>query len=614
MVRIEAPVESGEDSRVENSHVLRIRSPGSESSTDGNRDAISHHYDQIDELLSGSTEMDADEARVEAQETDDVSSCPASSRRKIVYQRFILASLGLVFGMTLAVWLWGPLLVGHHLRVAAEEAAQPLAAVAPAIQKTSERVAHKPMVASSQPHELSIQPSHPSPPTPTSDDAPALEPGSHDGPPREPAVVMDSPSSAGSGATPAADLPLPPFRVAPELFRTPESAGDDVRRRLHVELIPGLPETAAGLKLRQPVAQLNLPDVDLIDFCELVESMAGASLCVRPEALEMARIGQDETVTLQVRRAPLAEVLTQALRPLHLGYRVAGPHIVIEHLAVLQNRPASLKLRVSDLLTGVETRESLLARIDACLGPAKNDRGPRVDWLAWDGDMLVVNESPAWQFEVLKLVERLRIARGLPPRTAYGPRIESRAQGLDEPDEMLGRIVTMSGQREVTLPQFAAICREQAGCLLLLDWPALGQRGFHRGTRLRFTAPPMELGQLLSSVLGAVGLAARAVNAETVRVTTLEEEQLAYELEYYELATILAGTSSSPEQVVEALRGALITSFAEDSRNGDVRKARLVLDLPSQTLIARLAPAQQLQLAAGLDRLARPAMAVAAAQ
>lgn len=560
-------------------------------------DLLAHDFEQIDELLSGVI-MAEPVATVPAPDVTRRPE-PATSlvqRPRRILRSAVLATVGGCLGASAAIWLLAPWFAARQeLRnqVARSAEAQP-APTQVASGGTKSHAVLKPLLVAEDSQAPQVSPAIASV---------ASEPREH------PEVsVLAAPEISPRQMEAARPGSKGKFRVPPGTFDF--SSPDEPGRPLVVRRIVAGVKRSSRPVLLQPVAQLQLEEVSFTDFCELMESMAGYPLGVRPEALEMARMKQDQPMSVRVTSAPLAEVLRSALRPLHLGYRVRDDHIVIEHLAVLERRPKQLKLNVSDLLDGVATRESLRASILECLADRSTPQAP-ADWLSWDMDRLVIDASPDQQFEVLKLVERIRIARRLPCRTAYRNQIESRAQGLEDPAAMLSQVVTMSGQRDVNMSQLAAICREQAGCLALVDWPMIAARGWSREDRLQFTAASMDLGRFLRAVLDPVGLGMVPISADSVLITTQDGARERTEIELYDLSPILATTDSSPGDVVAQLQAAFL-AVATDSHNvWDGGHARFVLDPPSRHLIVRMPYAQQLRFSAGLRRLGSTRVAVA---
>ena len=361
------------------------------------------------------------------------------------------------------------------------------------------------------------------------------------------------------------------------------------------------------MRLAQAIETLELPDATMRDFLRLIEQMSGVPLTVRPDALAMARISLDSSVHMSLRNHSVGEALARGLQPFHLGFVVDGDQVSIAHRSVIEGRPAVLTLEVDDLLTESTPAAELLDWLQQCLPPGTVNRPLAI---RIQDQRVIVRESPAIQFRVLRFLEHLRIARELPPRTVYGPAMRERASPSDRARSLLTRKIVPRWPRHATLSQLVDEWQDQLSSSILIDWASLSLQDITFRSVWQISTEPLELRQMLTA-LEKHGLTGVALHENLLWLTTVATEQSTYEVEFYACREWLPDTGLTPEQLTGQISIAMASSLGQDGLELAAESC-FIFDPVSQSIIACLPPSQQLRLATGLMRLCQPAEQVAA--
>jgi hypothetical protein len=408
-------------------------------------------------------------------------------------------------------------------------------------------------------------------------------------------MVKSEPPEADSSDT--VDLSSSVFEVDPAVFALPAP-----HPAAKVELTQVGSPPKVGDRLNQPIEKLSLPTCTLGELCRFVEQMSGIMVSMEPGSLAMARAGPDKALTLDAVDTILGTAFRQGLRSLFLGYRTEGAHVVVQHLSVLHGHPPELAMGIGDLLNHGWRDHQLLQTIQETIEP-QLWATRTAQTLAVQDDELVIREPPWIQFQILELIEKLRLESGLATRSAYGPVIASQPSCSDCGKEVLSRQVFVHGRQGITVREWLRELELQATGHFLPAWPDLERQRVAASARLRFTVDAMPLGDHLAAILSPLGLTSQPLRHDTFWITTATQERRTYITEVYSLQGIKNRTVSGARQILAGIQAGFISSLGQDGIDFDPAQSRFALDASGSALIARLPRSQQRRLAIGLSRL-----------
>lgn len=335
---------------------------------------------------------------------------------------------------------------------------------------------------------------------------------------------------AEPSTSPAADPAAPPEKGPAEKPALP-FASQRVRRDPTAGQHSHPP--AAEQQLAQRIAALQIKRMPLGHFLDLVARLGGVPISVAPEQLQMAGITARQEVSLDEREIRLDDVLRRALKPLHLEPVVQGPQVLI----VRENadKPRDIDYPIADLLSPTTTAENLARWIRQLIAPTTWQSAGGTGTLQASSDSLRIHHVQQVQYQVLLFLERMRLARKLPPRSRYPVQRIAPAPAYAVLADQLNASTTFTFSHYTPLREIFRHWQSELDAPLLVDWPALGELNLWPRTRVACAAANEPWQQALDEVLEPLGLAWQAVVGGAIQISTVDKVRTATQLELYRL-------------------------------------------------------------------------------
>jgi hypothetical protein len=375
------------------------------------------------------------------------------------------------------------------------------------------------------PERVALADPSPSPVSPVSDEPPAtteidplgFDPGEvelvlrrgPESPGRDEPSARETPSLADPSAEPSLDE---------RLAAAARQAGVYVERGPS-DAATGPPTLAADEALSQVVPSADLRGIPLDEALTVFAALSGAPITVDPAALRQAGVGADHPIDIVGEGQTVGELLAAALKPLRLGVRIEGVHVVIERLG------GSVTKIVTHQLKDLGDVETLTDLVRATLPIPTEAKVEGSGSLSFDAPM-------ATHYELAVLCERLRIARGLPTATRYPRSLLSIEPSFIALAPVLDRRTTFSFIEPTPLTEVFSYWRRATGLAVLVDWRAVGGVGLGPKTTVRCAATNRPWRAALDGVLEPLGLAWAAVDARTLCISAAGADWPAT-VEYY---------------------------------------------------------------------------------
>ena len=380
------------------------------------------------------------------------------------------------------------------------------------------------------------------------------------------------------------DEPQPPAEPAgvPVITRSVERSEQESRIAT-ADAQEALDEQLPGFRARR------LPLSKLLD---LTATLSGATVSVAPEELLMSAVEPDQPVAAYGEDATLGEVLASGLKPLKLTGRAEGPHVVVERSGT--DRWREVEYPVEDLTDNTAGVRRLADDIRRLVAPASWDTGAKPGTIRVQGQTLVVAQTERVQYQVLFLLERLRLAGGLTPRTRYPVKM------LDDKrrEEVRGRLsapATYTFSRFTPLGEVFEYWQAELPAPVLVDWPALAERQLWPDTLIRCYALDQSWGEAIDAVAGPLGLYCGVADVGALHVTTREAAQTVPVVRVYPLEVVdRASLEGRLASFVEKLRENVLPTASEAD-------TVLVFNPRTLALAARLPEAGQDELRTWLE-------------
>jgi hypothetical protein len=347
---------------------------------------------------------------------------------------------------------------------------------------------------------------------------------------------------------------------------------------------PDVPPDVAA-QLERELAGLQAHELPLNRFLELATSLSGIPVSVDPWELRLAAVAPARAISVDLERSTVESILQQTLRPLRLEAKVEGPQVVVRRPGLEGVR--EIAYPVADLISEDFPAEAVADWIRELIAP---DTWSAVTGgkIQVDGNRLRISQQQRIQYEILFFLERLRVARGLPPKSRYPvERLPLEAPDIELMDLLASR-TTFTFSEYTPLSEVVRFWEDQSGLAILVDWPSLQSVGLWPQSQIACRALDKPWSEALDEILAPLDLSWRVVDSHTLQIASSTRHLATTTIAWYHLpeppTDPVAGWRARIEQLVAATPGA-------------PEKWSVVWDAPSERLIVRQCPAVQRRIA-----------------
>ncbi len=394
----------------------------------------------------------------------------------------------------------------------------------------------------------------------------------------------DLPSAASLADDPNGEVAIVPeasLKVMADNLQPPPAR----EASLHVRRGPGptaasQPDSTEQLALR--VDSLEVSDMPLVRFVEMVSDMAGVPITLDPAALDEAGVTPLDGVSVQAESATLESVLRDSLSSRRLELVVHDGQATVKLRDGEQRR--SIDYEVKDLSGGADASD-VAELVKKFVGPSSWHAAGGKGTVAVEGTVLRVQQTQSVHHEILIFCERLRLARGLPPRSRYPAEMLSIASPYARVMAKLDRPTTFTFLPWSRLRDVVDHWQSASQLTILVDWSALRDAELGPAAPIACSAIDRPWREALDGVLEPLGLGWWAVDGQTLQITSREALGSLRRVEFYEIPGALRKQFASRDALIRSLTAEL----REHTGGTPLEQISLELDEPSGRLIL-LAP------------------------
>ncbi|RIK70986.1 MAG: hypothetical protein DCC67_20530 [Planctomycetota bacterium] len=366
--------------------------------------------------------------------------------------------------------------------------------------------------------------------------------------------------------------------------------------RRDAEAGAGAPSATEALLARKlpGVSVAKLPLGRLIDFAG---QASGLPVSVAPSELRMAGVSAATPASAKMENVTIVKFLGEALKPLRLEPIVAEQQIVLRRAGVDKRR--SVDYAVADLAGSDADVQQLAAWIRQLVAP-ESWQSANAGAMAVIGKTIRVEHLESVHYDILVLLERMRIARGLRTLSKYPASLVAPASPT------LAVAQRLAGPAAFTFTQYAPLdevfryWQAELDMAVLVDWPALTEARLWPNARIACSVAGKPWNEALDEVLGPLGLAWRAIDGRTLQITTAVKARSEPVVEVFTLA---AGGPIDAAAITSRIEAASPSSSGDDATSAPV----VAIDAANRVLAVRQPTDGHRRTVASLaDLLARP--------
>jgi len=337
-------------------------------------------------------------------------------------------------------------------------------------------------------------------------------------------------------------------------------------------------DPALQAKLKVPIAKISLPNMPLADAVQLIAAMGPLPVSFDPDAMEELGVSLHDPVSIDVANATVGSALEAIAEKRSMTPVVENGLIVLTSTADHRESLRPARYAVADLTGGnPQAAADLAALVQRLVVPESWRTSGGRGTVEASPDVLLVTQTGHVHYQIIVFCEKLRVARGLPTKSRLDPKKFVLATRTARARAILDHPANVRAGGSASLASILDQFRQPAGTEILIDHPALAAAGVSENAGVKFKTDKLSQGEALRQLLEPLGLAWRAVDANTLQITSRKTVAARMELEFYPLAALLAGHPAAAliERIKTELAGA-----AWGKGGGD-----LYFDPPSQCLI-----------------------------
>ena len=211
---------------------------------------------------------------------------------------------------------------------------------------------------------------------------------------------------------------------------------------------------------------------------------------------------------------------------------------------------------------------------------------------------LTIRQTTAHHRQVLRFLEKLRIARGLSPVSGFPATNFDLASRFARVRSQLEKKIAINFFQPTRLDQVAEVLSKAGECRILIDWHSLHLVGWNSDTMVTMTVSDVPLGKALDDVLEPMGLGYRCVDAGLIQITSSARLKGKNEFEVYAISDLIARRATAVEIIASVREAVGAELFSERGGPGS-----LALDESSGALLATLPQESQIVLEQSLAEL-----------
>ncbi|MCH8923116.1 MAG: hypothetical protein IIA67_08220 [Planctomycetes bacterium] len=345
----------------------------------------------------------------------------------------------------------------------------------------------------------------------------------------------------------------PPPDVSPKtkedptepLPKNPDPPPEAIPTEPEIDLPPTPPANPIDVEARlaDKVPQISLSRIGLSEFVDFLSDMSTVPITLDLDALAELRVGLDTPLSVTASDSTVGKVLRKALAPRNLDFVLRDGHVVVTHAAV-NRKPRTVSHHIGDLAPDAASREALAELVKKMIEPQSWGGEKPIGTVEIGADRLTVTHSFSTHYKILRLLERLRIARRMQPRNKY---YDASVFDLKTPVNRASRRLAEplpANFHQTPLGEIIAHVNGISELRVVVDWHGLGQEGVWPDTpaTLRAQQTLAALGEMLTKL----GLALRVVDERTVQITSMSALQRRYDVQLHQIGDLVNQADPAP--------------------------------------------------------------------
>jgi hypothetical protein len=346
-------------------------------------------------------------------------------------------------------------------------------------------------------------------------------------------------------------------------------------------------------RLADPLPAIEVTASPLADFLQVMQTLSTVPITLRPDGLAMVRItpfNAETPVSWKGSSTTVLDAIQGAVQPLGLEARIEEDQLIVD---VASPQLMTTKLAVADMTAGSERRTAEVAELLLTfVAPDSWGDEDGQPILSMNKDELIVRQHRKQLAECFLLVEKLRIARGLPLASKFDPKLFELKTRTERAQAVLATSITLNYSIPTPLLRVTERLGKDAKVRILFDWQSLTAAGWNPDAEVTLSVEKQPLSAALTDLTRRMDLAWRVVDARTIEILSPQTLADRTELEFYSVQDLTANDATGAALLAKIRTALGGQAFRDAGGRGELR-----FDPTGKCLIAALTQPQQQEVA-----------------
>ena len=334
---------------------------------------------------------------------------------------------------------------------------------------------------------------------------------------------------------------------------------------------PPLRRVSMKSSLNFAIAEFTITEpISLHTFLTQVSTISGIPLEIDMAALASQNVTLDLPVTLATKQTTVRQLLQTILQPHGLGFIESDQSLTISYLSTEDERLQDVTYPVADLVSVDQQQATDLVNwIQSLITPGNWESADTGYQIKLQDNQLRIKHLPAAQFQVFRLLARLRMARKIdhPEPADERTAVVSLIPRVEQAEKLLNESISVNVTRSTPLLDIFTKIEQKLAVKFVLNGRTLRQSGWSARSDVTLVTDNETLLQSLGVLLTPMELTIRVIDANTLEITSLEDEVARREIEFYPVSHLLK-KNRSPQQLIQLIQQKIGTSrFGDDQIN-----------------------------------------------
>ena len=320
---------------------------------------------------------------------------------------------------------------------------------------------------------------------------------------------------------------------------------------------PPLRRVSIKSSLNFAIAEFTITEpVALHALLAHVSVVSGIPLEIDLAALASKNVTLDLPVTIALKQTTVGRLLQTVLQPHGLGFIKSDQSLTISYLPTDDRQLEDVTYPVADLVsTDPQQATDLVNWIQSLIAPGSWESADTGYQIKLQDNQLRIKHLPAVQFQVFRLLARLRMARKIdhPEPADERTAAVSLIPRVEQAEKLLNESISVNVTRSTPLLDIFTNIEQKLAVRFVLNGRALRQSGWSSRSDATLVTDNETLQQSLDVLLAPMELTIRVIDANTIEITSLEDELARREVEFYPVSHLLQ-KNRSPEQLIQLIR------------------------------------------------------------